>query len=563
VRRVALIAAVVGVALALPAAAWAHAVLIRTSPVASKVLNSAPPEVQLTYSEPVEPRFAIVSVTDANGSLVTNGTPARSPQSRETLVIPLKKIPEGWYLVYWRVISVDGHPVRGAFTFAVGPNAGPAPQFVIPSISETAATPALVILRWIVFLMLMAAVGLFVLRILIARPLIRLRGVTIAWAVALGAAIVATPIYVDVATAKFALRSAFDLGTLIPLMRDSQFGRGYLDLELCLLLFAVAGGIAIWLDRPERPSRTPGALLALIGALLAAGAVILAPAVSGHAGQTSPRGLAIPVDSIHIAAGAVWIGGLIGLLVIGATLRVPGLVRVVPRFSNVAFVSVIALIAAGIGNSLFHLPTLASLWETSYGKMVLIKIGVLGVAMLVASGNLLRNAPRLRAADKRPDLVEGAASSLRKLVSVEVVLVIGIIFCAALLTSLAPPSQALAQAGKAKARVGPGPANRTVTENGYTIQLQIAPNRAAVDNSFAIKLTKDGKPVTGARVTTGFSMLDMEMGTQSYVFAESAPGVYSRKSPALVMVGHWGIAFQVEPPGGKPFTVLFVDKAGG
>ena len=114
---------------------------------------------------------------------------------------------------------------------------------------------------------------------------------------------------------------------------------------------------------------------------------------------------------MHIAAGAVWIGGLIGLLVIAATHRgAPGLVKVVPRFSNVAFVSVLALIAAGIGNSLFHLPTLASLWETSYGKMVLIKIGVLAVAMLVASGNLLRNAPRLRAAERRPDLAEGAAS---------------------------------------------------------------------------------------------------------------------------------------------------------
>ncbi len=205
---------------------------------------------------------------------------------------------------------------------------------------------------------------------------------------------------------------------------------------------------------------------------LAAGAAILAPAVTGHAGQTSPRGLAIPVDWIHIAAGAVWIGGLIGLLVIAATHRAPGLVKVVPRFSNVAFVSVLALIAAGIGNSLFHLPTLASLWETSYGKMVLIKIGVLAVAMLVASGNLLRNAPRLRAAERRPDLAEGAASSLWKLVSVEVVLVVGIIFCAALLTSLAPPSSALAKAGKANASVGPG----AVTTRGPRERL---PGRAA------------------------------------------------------------------------------------
>ena len=61
-------------------------------------------------------------------------------------------VAEGWYLVYWRAISVDGHPVRGAFTFAVGPNPGPAPQFPVPSISETAATPRLLTARWVVFL---------------------------------------------------------------------------------------------------------------------------------------------------------------------------------------------------------------------------------------------------------------------------------------------------------------------------------------------------------------------------------------------------------------------------
>jgi copper transport protein len=141
--------------------------------------------------------------------------------------------------------------------------------------------------------------------------------------------------------------------------------------------------------------------------------------------------------------------------------------------------------------------------------------------------------------------------------------VVGIIFCAALLTSLAPPSQALAQAGKAKATVGPGPASRAVEENGYRIELHIAPNRAAVQNDFSIKVTKGGQPVTDARVTTGFSMLDMEMGTQSYQFKQTAPGVYSRSSPALVMVGHWGLEFTIEPKGAQPFTVIFVDKAGG
>jgi copper transport protein len=55
----------------------------------------------------------------------------------------------------------------------------------------------------------------------------------------------------------------------------------------------------------------------------------------------------------------------------------------------------------------------------------------------------------------------------------------------------------------------------------------------------------------------------MEMGQQAYRLAESSPGVYSHAAPALVMVGHWGLSFDVAPKGATPFTVLFVDKANG
>jgi len=159
-RAVRCVVLVAVVALVVPAAAWAHAALLRTSPTASVIANSPPPRVLLKYSEAVEPRFAFVSVTDAAGHQQATGPPQRSASNPDTLFVPLKKIGRGWYLVYWRVISVDGHPVRGAFTFAVGPNPGPQPQFVIPSISESAATPRLLIARWIVFLSLLSAIGL-------------------------------------------------------------------------------------------------------------------------------------------------------------------------------------------------------------------------------------------------------------------------------------------------------------------------------------------------------------------------------------------------------------------
>src|SRR5205085_1379567 len=67
VRRGVLVAVVVAAALAAPASAWAHAALLHTTPAASVALNRPPKQVAMTYSEAVEPRFAVVSITDAAG----------------------------------------------------------------------------------------------------------------------------------------------------------------------------------------------------------------------------------------------------------------------------------------------------------------------------------------------------------------------------------------------------------------------------------------------------------------------------------------------------------------
>jgi copper transport protein len=514
-----------------------------------------------------------VSVTDADGHLQTAGPPRRSATDPKTLVVPLRRLSPGWYLVYWRVISVDGHPVRGAFTFAVGPNQGPAPQFVIPSISETAATPRLIAARSVVFVAIMAAIGLFLFRIAIARPVVRrvsetrLRAVSIAFGVASGVALIATPIYVLMATADFALRSAFDLGDLVPLLHTSAFGRGFLYLELVFALFVAAVALALWVDRPERERRSVAEILALSGACAAAAAALVVPGLAGHAAQTSPRGAMLLFDWLHLTAGSIWVGGLIGLLVLWRSLpvarRVAGLVVCVPRFSNTAFVSVLILIGSGIGASLVHLPTFASLWQTSYGQTLLVKIGLLSAALLLGAVNLLRTRPRLLAHRERPELGPGAAEILRRLVTGEVLIVVSAIVAAAVLASLAPPAKALAKAGGASARVGPGRVVEVVNKNGYRLELRVTPNRAAVPNLVSVRIARNGRPVSGAEVVTQFTMLDMEMGSQSYVLKETAPGVYARSAPALVMVGHWGLNFEVTPPGGAPFSVLLVDRASG
>ena len=198
----------------------------------------------------------------------------------------------------------------------------------------------------------------------------------------------------------------FDVGALVPLFRVTAFGRGYVDMTACFALFCVAAWISLWLDEPEREHRSLAELVAVTGALLAAAAVLLMPGASGHAAQTSPRGISVILDWLHLITGSIWLGGLLGLLVLWVSLpaarRVAGLSVVVPRFSNVAFVSVFLLLGTGTWATINHMPTLNALWLTGYGVAILVKIGLLIAAMALGAGNLLRTKPRRSPQRERP-----------------------------------------------------------------------------------------------------------------------------------------------------------------
>jgi copper transport protein len=584
-RSVGLLLAVAGaVGLAGPSAAAAHAYLIRTSPTASGVLNVPPRSVSLTYDEAVEPRFAIISVTNVDGHQETTGPVHRSAADPDTLVVTLRpRLPEGWYLIYWRAISVDGHPVQGAFTYALGPTPGPAPKFAVPSISRGATAPNLLVARWVMLLSVMVAIGLFAFRFLLARVAPRrvaglgLRALSVAFVVASVIGVLAIPVYLDFAIASDSLRSVFDLGALVPLFRVTAFGRGYVDMMLCFALFCAAAWIALFLDRPDRPQRSVAELLAQTGAVLAAAATLAIPGATGHAGQTSPRGLSVLVDWLHMIAGSLWLGGLVGLLVLWAAAasgrRVAALAAVVPRFSALALGSVALLLTTGVIATLDHMPAFDALWDTGYGVAILGKIAILVVAMALAAGNLLRTRPRLVAGGLDPGaspLPEAAAAPgvaaaalLRRLIAGETVLVAGAVFVAAVLSSVAPPPPAFALQDTAVALVGPGRVVRTVRRSGYRLQVLVSPNKAAAPDSFTLRITRSGRPVRHADVTLTFNHLEMQMPEQQYQLAETRPGTYSRRAPALIMVGKWGLSFNVTPPGGAPFTVLVVDEANG
>ena len=113
------------------------------------------------------------------------------------------------------------------------------------------------------------------------------------------------------------------------------------------------------------------------------------------------------------------------------------------------------------------------------------------------------------------------------------------------------------------ADLGPGPVTEVVERNGYRVDMRVTPNKVAVPDDYTVRLTRNGAPVRGATVIATFTMLDMDMPTQAYRLAERSPGVYEHSSEALVMVGRWGLTFEVQPAGAQAFDVVILDHAAG
>jgi copper resistance protein C len=101
--------------------ALAHALLQSASPAVGSTVRAAPAQVEITFSEGVEPRFSAIEVRDGAGQRVDKGDAHTAPRDDRHLAVSLGPIPPGTYKVAWHATSVDTHKTEGSFTFTVAP----------------------------------------------------------------------------------------------------------------------------------------------------------------------------------------------------------------------------------------------------------------------------------------------------------------------------------------------------------------------------------------------------------------------------------------------------------
>ncbi len=352
-RRALLLALVV--ALVAPAAAFAHASIRYEWPAYRERMGFSPRQIILRFDQTVDVLPGAIQVLDENGRNLAG--PARA--IRFGIAAPVPKLPRGPYTVRWKAMSSDGHVVNGVYTFGVQ---APAP-LVTDAVGAEGPTTTEHVVRWLYFIGLALLLGGFGFELRVARVAESRRF----WWL-LGAGVVVS---LEVGIAAFLLRAedalqlpftAFLYGDLSPIAGGTRFGEAFVAMELGFAFVSALVFLA-WLT--ERRALLWPAFVAGLG--LASGL-----SLSGHSSATAAETVA---DWLHLCAAILWIGGLVQLAVVrrdGVAFR---------RFSRLATVCVGVLVAAGTYLSIERLPQLHDLWTTRYGHVLLVKLGLVCVAL--------------------------------------------------------------------------------------------------------------------------------------------------------------------------------------
>lgn len=466
-RRLPIAIASLVVLLAMSATALGHASLVRTTPSADARLGASPPQVTLTFNEPVELlRSEDVEVVDADGTGVSSGPAQRATDSR-VVQIPLRPgLADGTYTVRYSVIGADSHVVPGVFVFGVGPGELGEPFFGKgnggPSETSFWGTSS----RFLEMAGLGGLVGLLAFRWLVWAPALRdMSGVSdperdsvLSWGrdsfwvgfgmLAVGAMLAEGYLLV--------VQSASVLGTgvwaalqdatgISQVLGSTRFG-SLVQLRGALLFALFAIGALMFIREygssgTPKPATVTGQRWAglVMAALLAV--VLGGIAAQGHANVAEFSWLQVGVQLIHIISVAVWIVGL--AMVALVHVRLPKVAehsggvlatRVLARFSKVALVAVSVAIATGVVRSFSELGDPAQLWDTAYGQSILWKI-----ALLVPIGALALYNRKIIVALQRVSRPNRPTITLvRRMASAELALSLVIVVVASVLVAQVP-----------------------------------------------------------------------------------------------------------------------------
>jgi copper transport protein len=424
-----------------------HLALKRSEPASGSRLASPPTRIWLWFTERPELAMSRLKVTGPSGAVALEPPVADTGFSVRSSL--RQTLPPGAYRVEWKSASSDGHPIRGEFSFSVQP-----PNSAIATSDTQRVSAATDIAqratrdesgsrtaRWLEFIALLTVLGVLGFRHGVLPPL-AVRGVSTADAAdsarRLGQSVLT--LYAIAALVRLYMQSSAVYGrdaalnpdAVLTLIGRTTWGLGWIA--------GVIGAVTLVIGwRISKTSVTIGTPLALTGAF----AMVLSPALSGHAAASRHFVWSVTLDTLHVAAAGVWIGGLLIVLIAGipAMLRLEGgnqhaaVSALVNSFHPIALFCAPLAVVAGLGMSWIRLGSVQALWGTLYGQTLLIKLGLVMALAGLGAYNSLR-------ARRRLGLPDGVATArFRMSAAVEVALGAAVVAATTFLVVTPVPSE--------------------------------------------------------------------------------------------------------------------------
>jgi copper transport protein len=483
--------------------ALAHAQLQASDPAADAVLETAPAEVRLTFSEPVAPlvlRWIAPGGTESEVDARTAG--------QALAVTPPPDLGRGTHLLSWRVVSTDGHPVGGTFAFSIGaPSAAP----------STAADVAAGTAR-------LAAAARFAL--------------TLALVVGVGGAVCLALVRPDAAAAR-AVRPVV-LGASVGVLPLAALAMGAQGLDMLALgpmaLAEPRPWIAAW-GAPIRDTALLAAAAALAAlaalrgsqaaALLAWGLAAVSFAASGHAPVAPPAWIAAPAVALHGLALVFWMGALLPL---AGALRAPAPEAALRRFSALAVPLVALLVASGATLAWLQSRSLGALMASDYGRLLAVKLALVAALLALA----LRNRVALTPAVARGEAA--AARALSRAVRAEILIGLAVLALASGFR-LTPPPRALAAAAE--------PVYLHLHGDRAMADLKLAPGLPGSNMVTLGFQTPDFAPLEPREVRVSFALPERGIEPIRLEALPAGDGLWRAGPVTLPLAGDWKVTLRL------------------
>ncbi len=519
-----------------PGEARAHASLLSSSPADGSALRAAPTEVTLRFDEAVRP--VLVRLVGPGGVEVAPAGPPAVEGGVLRASYP-RDLPPGVYLLSYRVISADSHPVAGTVAFGIGAAgttvraAGAAGTSMAASIW---AVPSEVT-RWVFYVAVVTTAGAAVFRRWVTDVPPRLRQMLQSVALA---GVLAAALQVGLRGAMLA--DAPVSGLLDP---DTwRLGAGTTLAWSVLVSGAGLLGCAVALGQAGQGWRWSGLASALV--------VLAGFPLSGHAASTELGWIATLALVVHMLAVVYWLGSFWPLIeVLRGSAK---MVAAVKRFSRIAIPAVTLLMASGSALAFVQAGRGAALVESRYGWLVAGKLALFLPLVALAAWNRLMLTPMLNAG--APE----APRRLRRAIRVESAIAGAILAVTSVLALTPPPRQAMqpdpAAASGNAAAAAPHPqeghvhrsgglARLVARERGVRMLATVTPAQMGPNRIRAVFDRADGELPTPKEVWLDMSQPEAGIAPIRRPMELEENGVWFYQGPELAIPGRWTLGFEV------------------